>query len=416
LLITDTLDVGIGLALVYLLVSLIMTSLSEAIEAVFKKRAVDLERAIAEMLQGDESALNALYDHPLISALFPGAYKQRKQVPAGTRLLGGAREVHPAPRWRGRNLPSYIPRDLFSAVLTELHENGELSDRIQKAIGTISRATGFDPAATRKGIENWYDNAMDRAAGWYRRRTQGRLLWMGLLVAVLANVNSVTIANYLAHAPEARKAVVQIATNASAQSPGWLAKGQAAEEAGNDAPQPAAAGTPEVANNNDTDGNATDGNVVEAPAAAVVNSQRPAAPAAKADPLTYYGDYKTQLEKIGVPIGWSDASRKQTLAGFQNTGGVRWLLAAFLLAVGYLTTALAIMLGAPFWFDLLGRLIVIRSTVKPNEKSPDEASKDAHAEAARPAAKAAADTAAEPDAAVAGDGSGAGGGEQLVYG
>ena len=59
MLITDTLDVGIGLALVYLLVSLAMTSLSEAIEGVLKKRAVDLERAIAEMLQGDASALNA---------------------------------------------------------------------------------------------------------------------------------------------------------------------------------------------------------------------------------------------------------------------------------------------------------------------------------------------------------------------
>jgi len=298
-------------------------------------------------------------------------------VPAGTRLLGGAKEAHPAPRWRGRNLPSYIPRDLFSAVLTELYEKGEVNDRVQQAIGTISRATGFDPSATRKGIENWYDNAMDRAAGWYRRRTQGRLLWMGLLVAVLANVNSVTIANYLAHAPEARKAAVQIATDASAKAPGWLAAGKAGDE-GRNATTPAAA----------------------------------AAPASDA----YYQDYKAQLEKIGVPIGWSDASRKQTLAGFQNTGWVRWLLALFLLAVGYLTTALAIMLGAPFWFDLLGRLIVIRSTVKPNEKSPDEASKDAHAEAARPATQAAGGGAAEPDAIVAGDGGGEGGGEQLVYG
>ena len=31
------------------------------------------------------------------------------------------------------------------------------------------------------------------------------------------------------------------------------------------------------------------------------------------------------------------------------------------------------MLGAPFWFDVLNRLMVIRSTVKPKEKSPDEA-------------------------------------------
>jgi hypothetical protein len=33
-------------------------------------------------------------------------------------------------------------------------------------------------------------------------------------------------------------------------------------------------------------------------------------------------------------------------------------------------------LGAPFWFDLLNQIMVIRSTVKPEEKSDTEASKD----------------------------------------
>lgn len=416
MLITDTLDVGIGLALVYLLVSLAMTSLSEAIEGVLKKRAVDLERAIAEMLQGDASALNAFYDHPLISALFPGDYKERKQVPAKTGLLGGpVKDAHPAARWRGRNLPSYIPRDLFSAVLAELHEKGEVSDRIQQAIGTLSRASGFDPAATRKGIEKWYDNAMDRAAGWYKRRTQGRLLWMGLLVAVIANVNSVTIANYLAHAPEARKAAVQIATEASARAPGWLAtdtrQGAVAPPVTTEAAGPSV--------DNSIDGNVTGDTVTTA----VGNSQgavtaAPAAkPAAAPDPVAYYRDYSTQLEKIGLPIGWSDPAKTQTLAGFYHVGPARWFLAAFLLVAGYLTTALAIMLGAPFWFDLLGRLIVIRSTVKPNEKSPDEASKDAHGDAAKPGAQPTSGAAgAAPEAPALGEGSGEGSGEQLIYG
>ncbi|MGB8507681.1 MAG: hypothetical protein WCD76_04695, partial [Pyrinomonadaceae bacterium] len=32
--------------------------------------------------------------------------------------------------------------------------------------------------------------------------------------------------------------------------------------------------------------------------------------------------------------------------------------------------------GAPFWFDMLNKIIVIRSTVKPHEKSQDQPSKD----------------------------------------
>jgi hypothetical protein len=33
-------------------------------------------------------------------------------------------------------------------------------------------------------------------------------------------------------------------------------------------------------------------------------------------------------------------------------------------------------MGAPFWFDLLNKIMVVRSTVKPKEKSPEEASED----------------------------------------
>jgi len=44
--------------------------------------------------------------------------------------------------------------------------------------------------------------------------------------------------------------------------------------------------------------------------------------------------------------------------------------------LGWLLTALAISLGAPFWFDMLNKFIVVRPTVKPKEKSPEEKSKD----------------------------------------
>jgi hypothetical protein len=44
--------------------------------------------------------------------------------------------------------------------------------------------------------------------------------------------------------------------------------------------------------------------------------------------------------------------------------------------LGWLVTALALSLGAPFWFDLLNKFIVVRGTVKPKEKSPEEQSKD----------------------------------------
>jgi len=45
-------------------------------------------------------------------------------------------------------------------------------------------------------------------------------------------------------------------------------------------------------------------------------------------------------------------------------------------------TAFAVSLGAPFWFDILNKIMVIRSTVKPREKSREEGSEDRQKKAA----------------------------------
>ena len=60
-----------------------------------------------------------------------------------------------------------------------------------------------------------------------------------------------------------------------------------------------------------------------------------------------------------------------------NAGAVcASLYGILLLLVGYVATAAALTLGAPFWFDVLNKIMVIRSTVKPREKSQEEGSED----------------------------------------
>jgi hypothetical protein len=59
-----------------------------------------------------------------------------------------------------------------------------------------------------------------------------------------------------------------------------------------------------------------------------------------------------------------------------GNGNTEWQL-WFIKLAGLLLTGLAISQGAPFWFDILNKFMVIRSTVKPREKSHEEKSKDA---------------------------------------
>ena len=65
------------------------------------------------------------------------------------------------------------------------------------------------------------------------------------------------------------------------------------------------------------------------------------------------------LGALSLPIGWTDEARPSTWYGA---------------VAGWILTAIAIAMGAPFWFDLLGRVARLRSTgVRPPTSLPPSA-------------------------------------------
>jgi hypothetical protein len=74
-----------------------------------------------------------------------------------------------------------------------------------------------------------------------------------------------------------------------------------------------------------------------------------------------------------LPLGW-----KRSWHSYQNefeTAPKDATFSALTVLAGWIVTALAISFGAPFWFDTLNRFMVVRSTVKPQEKSGVEGAK-----------------------------------------
>lgn len=67
--------------------------------------------------------------------------------------------------------------------------------------------------------------------------------------------------------------------------------------------------------------------------------------------------------KLGFPIGWSADLRKfrEDLAdeNWSTTVGIFWVSLEYVIGIGL--TALALMLGAPFWFDVLRRVVSLRA-------------------------------------------------------
>jgi hypothetical protein len=95
-----------------------------------------------------------------------------------------------------------------------------------------------------------------------------------------------------------------------------------------------------------------------------------------ADPDAKFHAAISKLSETGIPIGWDDAQIKVLDLDRNNlTVGTLWksiqghigVIASLIL--GWFITALAASLGAPFWFDLLGRFMNVRNAGKlPGEK------------------------------------------------
>jgi hypothetical protein len=359
----DMLDVAIGVVFVYLLMSLIATAAAEAFEWAMRYRAKDLERGLRELLR-DPQLIQQLYDHPLVNGLYVGEYATTKKrnlpsyMPARSfalavmdLLLSDPNDAKSHDGAASATMAKGLPTTVVSAPSTMQARVAGLQAKIgvtSKAMGaapvdakvdqarhaviTLVKAAEHDAEQARKNIEEWFNTAMDRVSGWYKRRTQLVLFLIGITASIAFNADSVRLLRELSTDKGKRDAIVGVATN--------YAKSTTA---------------------------------------------LPATSTSFDDARTQMEVAQKQLSTLGVPLGWwrdgtpnygcRCVSCGPTLQ--QKLMNPEWLRCWFLVFCGWLMTALAISLGAPFWFDTLNKIIVVRSTVKPAEKSGNEASKDA---------------------------------------
>jgi hypothetical protein len=329
---SEVLDVAIGLVMIFLLLSLICSSVREAFETVLHHRSSDLEHGIREMF-GDRSTTGLIadfYRHPLIEALFQGDYVPGKTsnlpsyIPARTFALTVMNLLVSKNSPQAESAPHQVSDSesfqLFSQAVANLPDGS----RLKGAMKPLIVAANGDITRLRSEIEHWFNSSMDRVSGWYKTRTQIIIAAIGLGLAAVMNVDSLAIVRYLDTSQTARSVLVDRAAQ--------LRK---------------AAGTNPLPDPTTSD---------------------------LTDPMGW-------IERQGgLPLGWvMEKQPGQTQVDFDHDWRKPPVTFSGWLAkmAGILFTAFALSLGAPFWFDLLNRFMVVRSTVKPEEKSPPEPSKDA---------------------------------------
>jgi len=354
---SQVLDVGIGLVMLFAFMSLIASALSEAIEAIVNVRAKQLEQGIRSLLDDPtgKKITEQFFNHPLISILFPGSYSASLLTPPGK----GDSEKSPNPNsarvssmpWRIRaDLPAYIPSANFALAVLSLAAKGVPTDgqtlrngvvenlktcpQLQKIVEHALAAGGDDLGKAQAFLENWYNSAMDQVTTWYKQNSQRNLFVIGLAAAIFLNVDAITVTGALMSETALRQAVVNHASSARDDSTANLKDSVKALDS---------LGYPIGWTN--------------------LPQLRAAEKASGAEPPA-----------AGAPVGCEPSACFDDLLKRSNKGQI--LLS---MAFGWLITALAVMLGAPFWFDLLSKFVQIRSATKPPTEEPAKKSKSADA-------------------------------------
>jgi hypothetical protein len=211
--------------------------------------------------------------------------------------------------------PSYIsPRSFAQAMITRLGlGSGKVGERVDALAPSkekeVLQSLLSDPDASVSDVEGalaiWFDSQMERVSGWYKRRAQAFMFGFALLIAVAGNVDPVSLTRTMHGNAEVRSALVDLSgEGASDRAP------LAAEDS--------------------------------------INEQQ-------ADLV------RTLLsrEYRSLNFGWSE--------GFSGGGRVdaEYVL---LKVAGLLLGAFALSLGAPFWFDVIGRARTLRFSGDPPER------------------------------------------------
>jgi hypothetical protein len=320
------LDTVIGVVLMYVVLSLLCTVVNEYIATWLRLRSKTLRDTLQKLL-----------DVPTLHADF-----------LNYGLIGGANSAsgeHPSSYISGRDFAMALFGALDPAkpilgfgdikqAVTDLPDSN-----IRDALLAQLATTEGNIEGLRDNVATWFDGAMDRLGGVYKRKLKLISLLVGIGVALIVNADTIAVTRALWRDDALRAQMVTVADvvvkdpkiisavgSAPAQAQG--ATSEPSQPTGGGAPTPTAGST------------VTTGDILQA-----------------------LHDAQDRLRPL--PLGWPYFVSYPV----NNTELALDILSK---AIGILLTGFALSLGAPFWFDLLSTFMNVRGT-GPKPKTTAEA-------------------------------------------
>jgi len=291
-------DVAIGLALAFMVVSVLVSGIQEFLAGLMDSRSVQLEKGIKCLLFGSTDPdkpdeikfITELFSHPLLFNLS-----------------------------KGKRLPSYLPANNFAWAVVEvarsrLQQAGHTSESVRdissavdstawkQLLSPLAAEAGGDIKRLRLELELQFEQMMDRVSGWYKRRAQWFMLLYGFFLAVTLNVDALEMTSRFWTDSVMRAAVVASATDLEKRTNG--------------------------------------------------------------DPQKMEKELQALKELQNLPVGWPTRWADDKSGSSDNEP--KYFMFSL---IGWFITALAASLGAPFWFDAIGKLVSLKGAGKIPERS-----------------------------------------------
>jgi hypothetical protein len=417
----EALNIAIGLIFVFVLYSLLAAILLEIISGIINLRAALMVKAITVMLN-DREKLILKSKNPIgklleriVSYIFTQISFLFCRLPDGT--FAHLFFCHPSIKYLSksslRSKPSYIEPANFSATIVKIlrgpHYDGAKPqiEQIRAALyqdnsHTAKITVGLDDQQTITGIikpetldhlrqlfvdaqndvdrfkgllEGWFNEVMGRTTGWYKRKTNTMLFFIGILIAASGNVDTIKIYSIIAHDKTAREQLVTMASKNVPQLKGAVDSSQTelskeayaqVSEAINKSGQILGIG---YASHEDTVALASFQKKIQRDSTNFqyyVSSNKKSLDILRQSGKTlsgkaadtvlnqiklYQAEYDTRKTKLDDLYKLMQSQQKTLKFKQFDSGSL----------LGWLITALAISLGSPFWFDILNKVINLRS-------------------------------------------------------
>jgi hypothetical protein len=390
------LDVVIGLVFIYLLYSLLVTVISELITTALGLRARNLKEAVDRMLNDEKPSkwgkrildtlnllkspknpvVNAFYDHPEIKYLgSSGVFKTPSYFKAGSfsktviNLLFGDGEVTP------EMINSQIDK-LMIIFKNEKNEEKvkEIDNETAKFIRGLWLEAGGDVDEFRKKLELWFERTMEHTIEWYKRKLRVITFILGFLLAWFFNADTFVIAKNLSTDKQAREQMVTMATAYIENNQYSIDTAQIRDAKMQQDLLKRIDSLLAVKQKLAAD-------ITKANNILGTGCRLPSQFTLKRDTIVSQNKKEASISLSSVPYIEEKYLSKKYATSIESTikplCGDQWSYFFWLVwhhFFGFMVTAVAISLGAPFWFDLLSKVMQLRTGKKVEVASTDNKS------------------------------------------